>query len=107
MGKIGKTTFGSQMPGALLLAFEKGYNAIPNIYPQDVSTWSEMKQILRQLKRPEVKEQFQSIIVDTIDIAAPPSPRTSIVDAIIIFLFFPKSILFSIKTFRPFTAMKP
>ena len=69
-GKIGKTTFGSQMPGALLLAFEKGYNAIPNIYPQDVSTWSEMKQILRQLKRPEVKEQFQSIIVDTIDIAA-------------------------------------
>ena len=25
------TTFGSQMPGALLLAFEKGYNAIPNI----------------------------------------------------------------------------
>ena len=31
MGKIGKTTFGSQMPGALLLAFEKGYNAIPNI----------------------------------------------------------------------------
>ena len=29
-----------------------------------------MKQILRQLKRPEVKEHFQSIIVDTIDIAA-------------------------------------
>ena len=53
-GKIGKTTFGSQMPGALLLAFEKGYNAIPNIYSQDVSTWSEMKTVLRQLKDPRV-----------------------------------------------------
>ena len=69
-GKIGKTTFGSQMPKPLLLAFEKGYNAIPNIQAQDVSTWSEMKQILRQLKRPEVKQRFQSIIIDTIDIAA-------------------------------------
>ena len=70
MGKIGKTTFGSQMPKPLLLAFEKGYNAIPNIQAADVSTWSEMKQILRQLKRPEVKQRYQSIIVDTIDIAA-------------------------------------
>ena len=69
-GKIGKTTFGSQMPKPLLLAFEKGYNAIPNIQAADVSTWSEMKQILRQLKRPEVKQRYQSIIVDTIDIAA-------------------------------------
>ena len=25
--KVGKTTFGSKMPGALLLAFERGYNA--------------------------------------------------------------------------------
>ena len=67
-GKIGKTTFGSQMPKPLLLAFEKGYNAIPNIQAADVSTWSEMKQVLRQLKRPEVKQRYQSIIVDTVDI---------------------------------------
>jgi len=38
--KIGKTTFGSQMPGALILAFEKGYNALPNVYAQDVTTWA-------------------------------------------------------------------
>ena len=69
-GKIGKTTFGSQMPGALILAFEKGYNALPNVYPQDVTTWAEMKMILRELKRPEVKERFHSVIIDTIDIAA-------------------------------------
>ena len=69
-GKIGKTTFGSQMPGALILAFQKGYNALPNVYAQDVTTWSEMKITLRELKKPEVKEMFHSIIIDTIDIAA-------------------------------------
>ena len=69
-GKIGKTTFGSQMPGALILAFEKGYNALPNVYAQDVTTWSEMKMTLRELKNSEVKKRFHSIIIDTIDIAA-------------------------------------
>lgn len=37
--KSGKTTFGSKMPGALLLAFERGYNAIPGIIAQDITTW--------------------------------------------------------------------
>ena len=68
--KIGKTTFGSQMPGALILAFEKGYNALPNVYAQDVTTWAQMKMVLRDLKKPNVKDMFHSIIVDTIDIAA-------------------------------------
>lgn len=68
--KIGKTTFGSQMPGALLLAFEKGYAALPGIMAQDVTSWGEMKQILRELKKPEVRETFKSIIIDTADIAA-------------------------------------
>ena len=40
-------------------------------------------------------------------ITAPPSPSTSILEAIIIFLDFEKSILFSIKTLRPFTAINP
>lgn len=70
MGKIGKTTFGSQMPGALILAFQRGYNALPNVYAQDVTTWAEMKMVLRDLKKPDVKEMFHSIIIDTIDIAA-------------------------------------
>lgn len=69
-GKVGKTTFGSKMPGALILAFEKGYNALPNVYAQDVSSWSEMKMALRELKKPEVKEIFHSVIIDTVDIAA-------------------------------------
>ena len=68
--KSGKTTFGSKMPGALLLAFERGYNAIPGIIAQDITSWGEMKQVMRELKKPEVKERFKSIIVDTADIAA-------------------------------------
>lgn len=68
--KSGKTTFGSKMPGALLLAFERGYNAIPGVIAQDITTWGEMKQVMRELKKPEVKERFKSIIVDTADIAA-------------------------------------
>ena len=58
------------MPGALLLAFERGYNAIPGIIAQDVNTWGEMKQIFRELKKPEVQEVYKTIIVDTVDIAA-------------------------------------
>lgn len=68
--KTGKTTFGSKMPGALLLAFERGYNALPGVIAQDITSWGEMKQVLRELKKPEVRERFQSVIVDTADIAA-------------------------------------
>lgn len=68
--KCGKTTFGSKMPGALLLAFERGYNALPGVIAQDITSWGEMKQVMRELKKPEVKERFKSIIVDTADIAA-------------------------------------
>lgn len=67
--KVGKTTLCSKFPGALLLAFEKGYNALPGVMVQDVTRWSEFKEVVRELKKPEVKEVFQSIIIDTIDVA--------------------------------------
>lgn len=68
--KIGKSTFGARMPKPLLLAFERGYNAIPGVIAQDITSWGEMKQVMRELKKPEVQETFKSIVVDTIDIAA-------------------------------------
>ena len=68
--KVGKTTLATQMPKALLLAFERGYNAIPGVIAQDVNTWGEMKQIFRELKKPEVQEAYKTIVVDTVDIAA-------------------------------------
>lgn len=69
-GKTGKTTLASKMPGALLLAFERGYNAIPGIMAQDITTWGELKQVIRELKKPEVQNVYKSILVDTVDIAA-------------------------------------
>ena len=68
--KTGKTTLATQMPGAILLAFEKGYNALPGVMAQDVTSWGEMKQVFRELKKPAVKQMYQSIVVDTVDIAA-------------------------------------
>lgn len=68
--KTGKTTLATQMPGALLLAFEAGYNALPGVMAQDITTWGEMKQVYRELKKPEVKATFKAVVVDTIDIAA-------------------------------------
>lgn len=69
-GGSGKTTLGSQMPKPLILAFEKGYNALPGVMVQDITSWGEMKQVLRQLDDPEIKEMFSSIIIDTVDIAS-------------------------------------
>lgn len=58
------------MEGALLLAFEQGYNALPGVMPQPVTTWGEMKQVYRELKKSEVRAVYKAIVVDTIDVAA-------------------------------------
>ena len=67
--KSGKTTIATKFPRHLLLAFEKGYNAIPGAMAQPINTWSEFRKVLRQLKDIKVKEQFETIIIDTADIA--------------------------------------
>jgi len=41
--KVGKTSLAMQMPSPLLIAFEKGYSALPGVMAQDVTTWGEMK----------------------------------------------------------------
>lgn len=67
--KSGKTTTASKFPGALVLAFEKGYNAIPGIMAKPMNSWGDFKKVLVELKDPEVKEIFQTIVIDTADIA--------------------------------------
>ena len=68
--KTGKTTLAVQMPKALLLAFEKGYNALPGVMAIDITSWGDMKQVMRELKKDKVKETYNCVVVDTIDIAA-------------------------------------
>lgn len=67
--KTGKTTTAARFPESLLLAFEKGYNAIPGIMAQPINSWAEFRKVLRQLKTEEVKKKFSTIIIDTADIA--------------------------------------
>ena len=67
--KVGKTTLCSKFPKALILAFERGYNALPGVYVQDITRWSELKEVIRELKKPEVQEMYKSIVVDTLDVA--------------------------------------
>jgi len=67
--KSGKTTLATRAGGALLLAFEKGYGALPGVFPVDIASWGDVKSVCRELKKPEVKEKFKVIIFDTVDIA--------------------------------------
>lgn len=67
--KSGKTTIATKFPRHFLLAFEKGYNAIPGAMAQPINSWSDFRKVLRQLKEPKAKELFETIIIDTADIA--------------------------------------
>jgi len=68
--KYGKTTFMCSIPGALILSFEPGLNAHAGVYAQTINTWSELKQVCRELAKPAVREKFTTICWDTIEIAA-------------------------------------
>lgn len=62
----GKTTFGTNYSKSLLLAFERGYNALDNIMVQDIKTWPEYKQVVSQLCRDdELKELYETLVIDT------------------------------------------
>ena len=67
--KSGKTTIASKFPDSLILAFEKGYNALAGVMAQPVNSWAEFRKVLRQLKDEKVKEKFSTIVIDTVDIA--------------------------------------
>lgn len=66
--KSGKTTAACSFPDAVLLAFEKGYNAIGNAYPFDINKWSDFKMALRDLEDARSKERFKTVIIDTVSI---------------------------------------
>lgn len=67
--KSGKTSTAVKFPKHLLLAFEKGYSAIPGVMAMPINSWGDFLRILRELKKPEAHERFETIIVDTADIA--------------------------------------
>lgn len=66
--KSGKTTAACSFPDAVLLAFEKGYNAIGNAFPFDINKWSDYKMALRDLADQRTKDRFKTVIIDTVSI---------------------------------------
>lgn len=69
IAKSGKTSTAVMWPKPLLCAFEKGYNALVGVYPADIDSWATFKDICRQLKNPEMRELYETIIIDTTGIA--------------------------------------
>ena len=67
--KTGKTTVASQFPNALILGFEKGYQFLDNAYCININLWSDFTAVLRELKKPAVKEKYKTIVIDTVAIA--------------------------------------
>lgn len=67
--KTGKSTFGSQLPRSLFLNFEQGTNALAGIRSVPILRWSDFKKILTQLRKPQAREMYDSIVVDTASIA--------------------------------------
>lgn len=67
--KSGKSTFGSQLPRALFLNFEQGTNALAGIRGVPILRWTDFKKVLSQLRKPQAKDMYDSIVVDTASIA--------------------------------------
>lgn len=67
--KVGKTSTAVKFPNSLLVAFEKGYSALPGVYAQPVNSWGDFLKVLRELKDSAVREKFSTIVIDTVDLA--------------------------------------
>ena len=67
--KTGKSTFGSQLPRSLFMNFEHGTNALAGIRSVPILRWTDAKKVLTQLRKPQAKEMYDSIVVDTASIA--------------------------------------
>lgn len=67
--KVGKTSFAAECPKNLICCFEKGVNFLSGIYAVDIPNWSTFKAVLKQLARPDVREKFDTITIDTVSIA--------------------------------------
>ena len=65
--KVGKTTFVSKFPNHLICAFEPGTNALQGAMVAPMSNWADFKGVVAQLKRPEAKEKYATIGIDTAD----------------------------------------
>lgn len=65
--KIGKSEFCAQSPDTLILDLENGYNAHPGVIKTQITKWSEIKQIVKQLEKPDAQAKFKNVVIDTLN----------------------------------------
>ena len=68
--KSGKTTVSSLFPKPLLCGFERGTNALPGVRVAEPNNWLDWLRICAQLKQPKAREEYETIVIDTVSIAA-------------------------------------
>lgn len=71
--KVGKTYQATKMPKPYYLRFEQGVNAIDGLPYAPLTSWSDFKKVNKQLTNPktldEAKKRYETIIIDTVDVA--------------------------------------
>jgi hypothetical protein len=65
--KIGKTTLAATFPRAFFIATESGQRFV-SVVRKPCATWIDFKDLVKQLRMPQAKELFKTIVIDTIDL---------------------------------------
>ena len=68
--KIGKSRLAAEFPSPIFFCTEPTQETIPAAYLAPVRKWSEIKNYVKQLKQPALKERFKTVVIDVIDLAA-------------------------------------
>lgn len=68
--KAGKSSFMHKAFGkdALFVATEKGYLGLAGVMAVDTPNWKTFRDVIKQLKKPEVQAKFKVIVIDTVDL---------------------------------------
>lgn len=61
-----KTTVAASFENHLIAAFEQGYLFIEGAVAKPITSWVDFRRFVRALNKPEVKERYKTIVIDTV-----------------------------------------
>ena len=64
--KCGKSTFASKADKPLFISTEPGLGLLSGIKAAPCNSWTDFKQILKQLKSDQGKETYKTVVIDTV-----------------------------------------
>lgn len=64
--KCGKSTFASKAEKPLFISTEPGLGLLSGIKAVSCNSWTDFKQVVKQLKTDEAKEMYKTIVIDTV-----------------------------------------